>query len=208
MGELIENALTGVNIIPTVLLVLCLLYWLTVIIGIIDLDLFGFDLDFDADLGNSLEGFQSILAFFNLKEIPIMVIASVTALVFWIMAMFIKIIPIKTGGLINGLLLVPLFILSLFIAKLLTTPLKGIFKQSYDELSIVEEEVVGQLVNVLSEVKDGRLGQAEIERDGANILINVKAEFKEEVFYKTEEAYVSKKDNEKNVYYIVKTYRK
>ena len=122
--------------------------------------------------------------------------------------MFIKIIPIKPGGLINGLLLIPLFILSLFISKFLTTPLKGIFKQSYDELPIVEEEVVGQLVNVLSEVKDGRLGQAEIEREGANILINVKAEFKEEIFYKNEEAYVSKKDDEKNLYYIVKTYRK
>ncbi|WP_195989582.1 hypothetical protein [Clostridium sp. D53t1_180928_C8] len=206
MRELIENAFTGVNIIPTVLLILSLIYWLTVIIGIIDLDFFDFGLD--GDLGNSMEGFQSILVFFNLKEIPIMVLTSVISLVFWILAMFLKILPIPVGGLINGLLLVPLFIASLFVAKLITIPLKGIFKESYNEIPEIEEEVVGRLVNVLCDIKDNRLGQAEIEREGANILINVKAEFKEDTFYKNEEAYVSKKNYEKNIYYIVKTYNK
>ena len=208
MKELIENAFTGVNIIPTVLLILSLIYWLTVIIGIIDLDFFDFDLNIDGDLGNSMEGFQSILAFFNLKEIPIMVLASLISLVFWILSMFVQVLPIPVGGLINGLLLIPLFIVSLFVAKIITIPLKGIFKQSYNELPQIEEEVVGRLVNVLCDIKDGRLGQAEIERDGANILVNVKAEFKEDDFYKNEEAYVSKKDAYKNVYYIVKTYNK
>ena len=206
MKELIENAFAGVNIIPTVLLILSLIYWLTVIIGIIDLDLFDFDID--GDLGNTMEGFQSILAFFNLKEIPIMVLASVISLVFWILAMFLKILPIPSGGLINGLLLIPLFIASLFVAKFITIPLKGLFKENYNELPELEEEVVGRLVNVICNIEDGRLGQAEIERDGANILINVKSEFKEDVFYKNEEAYVSKKDDKKSLYYIVKTYKK
>ena len=139
MKELIENAFTGVNIIPTVLLILSLIYWLTVIIGIIDLDFFDFDLNIDGDLGNSMEGFQSILAFFNLKEIPIMVLASLISLVFWILSMFVKVLPIPVGGLINGLLLIPLFIVSLFVAKIITIPLKGIFKQSYNELPQIEE---------------------------------------------------------------------
>ena len=47
MSELINNAFTGVNIIPTVLLMLVLIYWLTVILGIIDIDFFDFDIDFD-----------------------------------------------------------------------------------------------------------------------------------------------------------------
>ena len=97
MKELIENAFTGVNIIPTVLLILSLIYWLTVIIGIIDLDFFDFDLNIDGDLGNSMEGFQSILAFFNLKEIPIMVLASLISLVFWILSMRVKVLPIPVG---------------------------------------------------------------------------------------------------------------
>ena len=48
------------------------------------------------------------------------------------------------------------------------------------------------------------MGQGEIKREGASILINVKQYDNEETFEKGEEAYVTKKDDEKNIYYIIK----
>lgn len=206
MRELMENAFTGVNIIPTLLLCLILLYWITVIIGIIDLDFFDFDIDLDA--GNSMEGFQAILAFFNIKEIPIMIVISILSLFFWILSMLIYLLPITPGGLVNGILLIPTLAISLFMTKLVTWPLKGLFKNIYKEIPVEEEEVIGQLVTVSCDIKDGRLGQGEIKRDGASILINVKSEFDKDIFEKYEEAYVTKKDEDKNIYYIVKTYSK
>ena len=44
MPELLKNAFTGGNLIPTVLLILIVLYWLIAIIGAIDFDILDLDL--------------------------------------------------------------------------------------------------------------------------------------------------------------------
>lgn len=206
MEELFYNAFTGVNIIPTILLGLILLYWIIVLIGVVDLDLFDGDMELDAS--DNVEGFNAILAFFNVKEIPLMVILSILILCFWITAMLIYLLPIKPGGLINGVLLIPAAIVSIFITKLISNRLKGTFKKVYEEAISEEVAIIGQLVTLVCDVKGGRLGQGQIERDGASFLINVKPEFEEDTFSKNEEAYVTKKDDEKNIYYIVKLYIK
>lgn len=207
MSELINNAFTGVNIIPTILLILVLIYWLTVILGIIDIDFFDFDIDFDiADGTDGLDGLQGILAYFNLKEIPLMIILSILSLVFWILSMLLYLLPIKAGGLINGLLLILTLIISAFITKLISLPLKGLFKNMYYKGKEDEEKVIGHLVSLCCNLEKGRLGQAEVKQDGASILINVKCEFTEDKFEKNEEAFVTKKDDEKNIYYIAKVY--
>ena len=208
MRELFNNALTGVNIIPTILLGFVLFYWLTVIIGVIDFDLFDIDVDidgdFDVDAGGDIGPFHAFLAFLNLADLPFMLVFSVIILVFWIIAMFMFLLPITPGGLINGLLLIPAFIVSVLIAKIITNPLKKVFKKVYEEEEYQEEPIVGQIVILTCELKEGRLGQGEIEREGASILINVKQYDNEETFEKGEEAYVTKKDDEKNIYYIIK----
>lgn len=208
MKELLNNAFTGVNIIPTILLILVVFYWLTVIIGIIDLDLDIFDFDMDLEIGDSAEGFQAILAFLNFKDIPIMVIISILSLVFWMLSMFICLIPRDLSRFEESLLLIPILLFSIVITKIVSTPLKGLFRDMQDKVDNMKEVIVGQLVTLTCDVKNNRLGQGEIKRDGASLLINVKSEFKEEIFYKDEEAYVLKKDDHKNVYYIVKTYKK
>ena len=74
MSELLNNALTGVNIIPTILLGFVLFYWLTVIIGVIDFDLFDIDGDFDVDTGGDIGPFHAFLAFLNLADLPFMLV--------------------------------------------------------------------------------------------------------------------------------------
>lgn len=208
MSELLNNALTGVNIIPTILLGFVLFYWLTVIIGVIDFDLFDIDIDidgdFDVDTGGDIGPFHAFLAFLNLADLPFMLVFSVIILVFWIIAMFMFLLPITPGGLTNGLLLIHAFIVSILIAKIITNPLKKVFKKVYEEEEYQGEPIVGQIVILTCELKEGRLGQGEIKREGASILINVRQYDNEETFEKGEEAYVIKKDDEKNIYYIIK----
>lgn len=206
MEELLSYALSGVNLIPTVFFVVIILYWLSVIIGVVDLDLFDFDIDIDidTDLVENTDVFQSILAFLNLREIPLMVVLSVQAVVFWINAMFLCKVIANPGGFQNGLLLIPLFILCLMFTKVITTPLKGVFKKVNMETKSEDGITIGKTVILVSEVKDGRLGQGEIERDGASHRVNVKAQNEEESFEKNEKAMISKKDSNKNIYYIIK----
>lgn len=201
MTEIIKNAVTGVNIIPTAILAFSLLYWLVVIVGAIDIDFL--DLDFDGGADADVGGFYGILVFLNIDKLPLMLVVSVASLIFWIISMLTYYLPIDIGGLLNGLLLIPALLVSLLISKFVTSPLKGIFisNNAQDDRF---NEIKGQLCILVCDVRGGRLGQASIKRDGASLLINVKAKYEEDTFYKGEEAYVSKKDSDKNIYYILK----
>ncbi len=202
MTELLKNAVTGVNIIPTVLLGLVLLYWITVIIGALDFDFLDFDIDLDG-VDNS-GPFYAILAFLNVAELPFMLVFSILMLIFWIIAMFMYLLPIiVAGGLLNGVLLIPAMVISMAITKYVTNPLKGIFRYSNVQYNS-GNGVTEHLCTLMCDVNNGRLGQAKIKRDGASIVINVKSEFDEESFDKDEVAFVSRQDTNKNVYYIIK----
>ncbi len=205
MLELFKSAITGVNIIPTVLLGLIILYWLTVIIGAIDIDLFDFDIDLDIPEGEIITNpFHGFLAFLNVGEIPFMLVLSIFSLCLWTISMIIGVFPIVSEGFVNTILIIPNIIVSLFLTKAVTHPLKGLFKGLMrDEESDVKIE--GQLCTLLCDVKYGRLGQAEIERLGSSILINVKVQDEEETLLKGDKAIVLKK-MEARSYYIIKKF--
>lgn len=203
MGTLIRYAFTGVNLIPTILLILILVYWITVIIGALDFDFLDFDLDLDLDAGESLEGFQAVLAFLNLKDMPVMIVCSILSLIFWVISMFLYALPITPGGFLNGICLIPTFFVSILLTKLVSNPFKGVFRNSHDLADTQEAAIIGQFVTMTCDLSDNRLGQAEVQRDGASILINVKGEIEGETFHKREEVYVTRKDD-RDVYYIVK----
>lgn len=201
MPELLKNAFTGVNIIPTALLILVVLYWIIVILGALDFDFLDFDLDLDG--GEASGPFYGLLAFLNVGELPFMFVFSILILNFWIIAMLMYYLPIAAGGVVNGLLLIPAIMLSMFITKFVSIPLKGILKNSsmQDNRS---NQVIEQLCILKCDLKNGRLGQAEIKRDGASTVINVKSEYEGVSFHKDEVAFVIRKDIDKNMYYIVK----
>lgn len=203
MSELIKYAFTGGNIIPTVLLILIVLYWLSTIIGVLDLDFLDLDLDLDVDGGDVSGPFYAFLAFLKVGELPFMFVFSILILNFWIIAMFLYYLPIEPGGGLNTILLIPALILSVFVTKLEFLPFRNILKKSSTQ-EMEEFSVIGQLCKLKSEAKKEWLGQAEIERDGASVIINVKPEFEEESFIKNEVACVYRKDNTKDLYYIIK----
>jgi|LSQX01.3.fsa_nt_gb hypothetical protein len=203
MFELLKTSVTGVNLIPTVLLGLAVLYWLTVIIGALDIDLFDIDIDIDADVDLSAGPFHGILIFFNVGDLPVMFVFSVLILVFWVLSMLVYLLPIETGGVVSAILLVPNFVLSAFITKIITNPLKGLFKGSYKNSSEAYK-VEGKVCTLLCSLSYGGLGQAEIVTKGAPIIINVK-QGEDEELQKGDKVLVISKDAEKN-FYIVKKF--
>ena len=203
MLELFKSAIAGVNIIPTVLLGLIILYWLTVIIGAIDIDLFDFDLDIPEGevITNPFHGF---LAFLNVGDIPFMLVLSIFSLCLWTISMIIGVFPIVSEGFVNAILIIPNIVVSLFITKAVTHPLKGLFKGIMKDVES-DIKIEGQLCTLLCDVNYGRLGQAEIERLGSSILINVKVEDEEETLLKGDKAIVLKKVDDRS-YYIIKKF--
>lgn len=201
MPELFKNAITGGNMIPTILLILVVLYWIIVIIGVLDVDFL--DLDLELDGGDATGPFYALLAFLKVGELPFMFVFSILILNFWIIAMFMYYLPIVPGGGVNTVLLLPALILSMFLTKIEFLPFKVILK-NWSRKENTENEVIGQLCILKCDVNNGRIGQAEIERVGASFVINVKPEFEDESFHKDEVACVFREDKNKNIYYIVK----
>jgi hypothetical protein len=107
--ELLKNAFIGGNIIPTVLLILVVLYWIIVILGVLDFDFLDFDLDLEAGEGP----FYALLSFLKLGELPFMVVFTILILNFSIITMLMYYLPIAPGGLVSTVLLIPAMILSL-----------------------------------------------------------------------------------------------
>ena len=119
MLEIFQIATNGITLIPTIILGIALLYWVLVILGALDIDMFDFDVEVEAESGVDLEietgvdgagdgdveidtslesstdsggmigALKSFLIFFNADYIPLMVILSFTILGWWIMAVAI-----------------------------------------------------------------------------------------------------------------------
>ncbi len=179
MRELLEFAFSGINLVPTILLIFVLIYWSIVIIGIIDIDSLDLDLDVDADTDLDLDvdadfgGFSSVLAFFNIGHMPLMVFVTFFSLPLWAITLLVN--DALGGGsfLIGLVVLLGTTFASLFIAKFLTIPIAKFYRKVKEETEAVEN-IVGQVCTAKLPVSPDQTGQAEIKVGGTSVLINVR----------------------------------
>jgi len=181
MTELIQAAFSSVNIIPTALLVFVLIYWFAVIFGLLDLDFFNVEIEADlaldtevnADGVSAVSWLNHALAFFNLGQIPLMLFLTFVALPFWVISILANYYLLGSVPLLGWLMLIPMFIVSLFVSKILTTP----FMRMYAVLEKEHESnvtIIGQICTVTLSASTNELGQATVQTSGAPLLLNVK----------------------------------
>jgi hypothetical protein len=167
-----------VNIIPTALLVIILLYWITVIIGLADVNLFDIDeidLDSNVDGGDvhfSVDWLNHILLFFNITQIPLMLFLTFLILPIWVISVLGNYYLGNTSFIFSLVLLLPNFFASLFISKILTTPFVKLF--AYMNKEEEEEEVIGKICITMVTISNERIGQAKVNTRESPLLLNVK----------------------------------
>ena len=198
MIEVLDFAAQPVNVIPTTMLAFVLLYWITVVIGVIDMDAIDVDVDVDADIdidmdidadvdidadagggsegsaGNSPGFMTGVLSFFNLGKVPLMLFVTFLVLPMWFISINLNHYLSNTNFLISVGLLVPNFIVCLFIAKILTTPFARFFSKINKENESVSP--LGKMCVILLPVNEKKTGQAEIKVDGTTLRINVRSD--------------------------------
>lgn len=181
MLEFFNAALQPMNIVLSVLMLVIGLYWLTVIIGVLDFDFLDFDLDVDADVDvdididvdvdadidadvdadTGISGFASTLSWFNLGKIPFMILFSILIFVMWMTSILINHYTGNTSLLIALLLYIPIFLFGMFLTKIISSPMVPLFKS----LNFKGEDKIdleGKICKVVLSVKDQEKGQAEI----------------------------------------------
>lgn len=204
MDEFIRICFEWPTLPASILLVICLLYWLSVILGLMDIDLFDFDLDFDVSTeGPSFLDFGFIgLKFLNLGEVPVMLWLSGFSISMWMLSInfdskiavtsFLDYLPIAARNI--GI--------SLVIVKLLTQPLRGMFKyKPPNEVATL----LGKTCRVTSSSVTHRFGQAELEAEGAPLKLHIRSEDK--TIQKGDLVQLTDFNTEQQVFYVVKIYQ-
>lgn len=189
MIELLQFAIHPYNFVLTLLLGLVVLYWLSVIVGVLDLDVLDFDLDGpdadldldmdaemdvdgDADLDSGGGFFSNLLSFMFVGEVPLTVVASTFILVMWV-AVVMANHSLQTDSWKMAALVMLGGMLASFVAtRVLLTPLRAVFKRMSAEDQQLKD-VLGLKCTVISAADDTRLGQAETESKGAFVRINI-----------------------------------
>ncbi|WP_046247235.1 hypothetical protein [Hymenobacter terrenus] len=183
MTEVLLAAIAPPNLIPTGLLVFVLLYWLTVIVGLLDLKTVDLSISdhnhfyYDGHIphdGISTSWLNGALAFFNLGRIPLMVFLSFVFLPLWAGSVLVNYYTGNTSLLLGLAFLLPLFIGSLFVAKFLTLPFVRLFtalEKDHDAGAVA----IGKVCTVLLPTTTEQLGQASVRIDGAPLMLNVRS---------------------------------
>ena len=214
MNELLDESFRLVNFPFTVLIIIVMIYWLLVMFGAVggehgsevDHDL---ETDFDAEHhveghhhghheGGSLWG--SALKFVNLGEVPVMIVLSVLVLSAWTFSMVAN--HYWTGGssLLALAFLVVNFVVTIFITRYVTMPLKPLFRainKQYDK----PVEIIGTHCKILTTEANGEFGQGEIATEGAPLLINVRV-LNNETLHRGDLAVIVREDKENRIFYI------
>ena len=179
MTELLHEAFSIHNLPVTVLLGLVLCYWLLVVIGFVDADDSGVDFNGDghADFGDhSAEGGFWLAAgkFLHLGYVPFMIVASVLALLMFPFSVLgnYYLNPTRNAT-IALLLLVPNFLGSALLTRIIVTPIKKLFESFQDRIE-ADTKIIGKEGVVVSMQVDSTYGQVEVPTNGAPMLLNVR----------------------------------
>lgn len=210
--ELLSACVQPFNVPFTFLLVVTLLYWVSVIVGIADVE--ALDLDVDADLdadvdvdadagGESSGTLVTAFRFMNAGEVPVAITLSLLFISMWVIAILGNhYLNPRSSALLAAAYAIPNIVSSVFVAKYLGWPFRWVFRQ-LDKGTEQREEMIGKVCRVVTSQVSNATGQADIATDGASLRINVRTEGGERL-RKGDEAVVTDFNRDENVYIISK----
>ena len=188
MLELFNATFSAVNIIPAIFLTFVVFYWLLVILGALDVSSFDFDfeidvdLDVDADVDIDADGgtsdvsvvwLNNLLSFFNIDKLPLMIFFTLWAVPLWVISVLTNRFLGNESFLFSLVLLAPILVVSLLIAKPLTVPFVRLFSKLEDG-GVKQMNLLGKVGRVVVSASDTKMGQADVGLDGASYRLNIK----------------------------------
>jgi hypothetical protein len=217
MNEALAYSFQSINVFPTILLLITVLYWSAVILGALDVGFLDFDLDpdFETDVNVEVDvsaevdaetggGFtESFLSFFNLGKVPVMVVFSFFSMSFWLLTINVN----HYFGIhvlwFAFVLYLPMMFGSMFVAKFCTMPLVPVFRALNKE-GQSKHDLVGSLGLTVLPLYTNKLGQVKLIKDESRYVIKVKT-FHPEKINKGKQVIVIEY-REEDGYYIVEPF--
>lgn len=174
MQELLTEAIRPINLPFTILVGLVLIYWLLVAAGVLGMDVEG---DAGAEAAGDGEAdagpLTSALQFLNAGDVPLTLVLSVLAICVWILSLVTNYYWTGSSVLFGLAALVPILLVSACFTRLITTPLK-LLTRSLEHEGDEHQPLIGRTCRVSTSEATSDFGQAQVERKGSPLLINVR----------------------------------
>ena len=187
MNQALSYAFDSVNVFPTMLIILTVLYWFAVFLGALDVGFLDFDIEGDADFETDVEididiegnvdasgsWFQETLSFFNLGKVPFMVFFSAFSLMFWLISMNVNHYLGISSVLFAVLLYIPAMFVALLVSKFITWPLVPVFRKLTEE-GTSKQDLTGTVCSVTIGFTKKNMGQIVIKKEQQTYTMNAR----------------------------------
>lgn len=199
MEQVLNNIISFPVVFYTVPLAICLVFWLSSLLGFFDLDLF--DVDVDSDVGVA-----GLFATLGLAGVPLTLSLSLLFFFAWSLSLIsvqwlLPLIPLGILTVVAAIaVLIISFIFSVFLTGKITRPLSRLFvtHEAESNQSLVSKTCVISTMKVSDD-----FGQAKVEDGEAGLIISVRAELPN-TLTKGDNALIYEYDSEKNIYFVLK----
>jgi len=203
MNQFHQTATSFPTLIYTILLMICMAFWLIGLLGFGGFDTI--DIDIDADTG-SPEGVAGFLLRYNLNHVPFTIILTFFALFGWIFSFLIVVYlrPLIPTWILSFIFNIVVLVGSAYISLLLTAQVIRPIRKLFITLNVDEKiYIVGQTAIIRSSQANHISGEALLNDGGAGILLNVRTSSEKEVFNKGDEVVVIEELTENNLYRVI-----
>lgn len=178
MGNFIDAAFGYPTAIYTALLGIVLIYWVLAIVGLVDFEASGLDIEIqhaDGDAGD-IGTLASYVVAMGLNGVPFSIVVSLIVLVSWTISclagMWVLLqVPTMLLNIVAGTaVLLTSFAMSILVTARLVRPMRALF---VTHAALANASLVGQSCKILTGMVDEKVGRAEVQQRGAGINIRV-----------------------------------
>ncbi len=202
MIDFLLQTVRWVNLPYTLLLGATGIYWIVVILGFLDIEVFDIDLDLDLDVDADLS-FGSVFGMLNVGSIPFTIWLSIFILQMWgfsVVANLLLDAILPLPDIVRFLLCAIVFLpLAGMMTKVFTNPLKSAFE---GRQSITKKDFVGKECLITSSQVTPTFGTAELTVDSVPQLIDIRSKDENDAFKKGETALIYSYNEERDVFYV------
>jgi len=208
MDPFYQNISSFPTAIFSVLMGVCIVYWIGAVLGIFDIDILTIDTDIDlnADSGHSApDVLAGLLLRFGLVGVPVVISLSLIILFGWFISFQLAhfLLASFDSGLVRFLIGLPVFLVSLLLATWITSklikPLRPLFKNATAQ---THKHIIGQTAVVRTSRVDTTFGEATLDDGGAGLILKIRSTGTD-TFSKGDRVVIFERLNEGNVYRVI-----
>lgn len=174
MDVFLATSLSFPTLVYSVLLAVCLAYWLLAATGLVDIDLDGLGIDVEMESG----GIAGIFGRLGLSGLPTMIVVTVLSFFGWILTYFVHLLLLShLFGPLRWLLGAGVGVLALVPAILLTAAVLRPVRRALIRLRpLPETSLLGRAAIVRTPTVTSASGMADLDDGGAGLVLQVRTE--------------------------------